>query len=160
MNKLLTFAIILTMVLGSFCLTGPALADVPQVLSVIAWNDGGDTKLNVTIYHNGEVPGHYIDIIKVTVTSGTPNVSQTFPQSGPHNLDQSTHTFNVTLNIGPLSDTPLAQVEAHCNIHGWSEINWTGSIPEYGLPILLLTLAGAISALLLVKCRTRRKFAL
>jgi hypothetical protein len=155
MNRLLTVAIILTMALVGLSLTRPALADVPQVISVVAWNDGGDTKLNVTIYHNGEVPGHYVDSINVTVTIGTKTVSQTFPQSGPHTLDQNTHTFNVTLNFGPLSDTPLAEVQAHCTIYGWSEINWTGSIPEYGLPLLLLTLAGATSVLLMIKHRTR-----
>ena len=156
MNKLLTIAMILTMVLVAFSLARPVLADVPQVKSVVAWNDGGDTKLNVTIYHNGEVSDHYVDRINVTVTSGTPNVSQTFPQSGPHILDQSTHTFNVTLNLGPLSDTPLATVQAHCNVDGWTaDPQWTGSIPEYGLPLLLLTLAGATSALLMIKRRTR-----
>lgn len=154
MNKLLAFAMIMATVLATLFLARPALADVPQVRSVVAWNDGGDTKLNLTIYHNGEVSGHYVDIITVIVTSGTPNVSQTFPQSGPHTLDQSTLTFNVTLDIGPLSDTPLATVRAHCIIHGWST-DWTGSIPEYGLPLLLLTLAGATSAVVTIKRRTR-----
>ena len=156
MNKLLTVAAILTILLAGFSLAGPALADTPQVRSVVAWNDGGDTKLNVTIYHNGEVLGHYVDSITVIVTSGTPNVSQTFPQIGPHTLDQSTLTFNVTLNFGPLSDTPLATVRAHCIIHGWTvDPQWTGSIPEYGLPLLLLALAGVTSALLMMKRRTR-----
>ena len=148
--------IIAAVVLVSLNLAKPVLADTPQVRSVIPWNDGGDTKLNLTIYHNGEVPGHYVDTITVVVTTGTPNVSQTFPQSGPHILDQSTLTFNVTVNIGPLSDTPLAQVKAHCNVHGWSD-PWTGSIPEYELPILLLTLTGATSLFLVVKRKSRMK---
>jgi len=150
LNKLLTVMIIATVILVSLYSVKPALADTPQVRSVIAWNDGADTKLNLTIYHNGEVPGHYVDSITVIVTTGTPNVSQTFPQSGPHTLDQSTLTFNVTLNFGPLSDTPLAQVRAHCNVHGWS-LEWTGSIPEYELPLLWLTLTGATSLFLVVK---------
>jgi len=156
LNKLFTVMIIAAVVLVSFNLAKPALADTPQVRSVIAWNDGADTKLNLTIYHNGEVPGHYVDSITVIVTIGTPNVSQTFPQSGPHILDQSTLTFNVTLNFGPLSDTPLAQVRAHCNVHGWSD-PWTGSIPEYELPLLLLTLAGATSTFLVAKRKFRAK---
>jgi hypothetical protein len=134
----------------------PALADKPQVRSVIAWNDGADTKLNITIYHNEEEPSHYVDNITVVVTTGTPNVSQTFPQSGPHILDQSTLTFNVTVNIGPLSDTPMAQVKAYCNIDGPSD-PWTGSIPEYEVPILLLTLTGATSTFLVAKRKFRAK---
>ncbi len=162
MNKFLTVMIIATVVLVSLNLARPTLADTPQVRSVVAWNDGGDTKLNLTIYHNGEVPGHYVDSIKVIVTSGTPNVSQTFLQSGPHVLDQNTSTFNVTLDFGPLSDTPLAQVQAHCNIDGWSEGEraWTGSIPEYGLPPMLLTLAGATVASLILKHKIRAKVTL
>jgi len=156
LKKLSTCIVIATVVLVCLCSVKPALADTPQVRSVIVWNDGADTKLNLTIYHNGEVPGHYVDSITVIVTTGTPNVSQTFPQSGPHILDQSTLTFNVTLNFGPLSDTPLAQVKAHCNVHGWSD-PWTGSIPEYELPILLLTLTGATSLFLVVKRKSRMK---
>lgn len=154
MNKLLTVLIITTVVLVTLNLARSVLADTPEVRSVVAWNDGGDTKLNVTIYHNGEVPGHYVDSITVGITTGTPNVSQTFPQSGPHVLDQSTLTFNVTLNIGPLLDTPLATVRAHCIIHGWSA-DWTGTIPEYGLPSMLLTLAGASAAILILKRKIR-----
>jgi hypothetical protein len=134
----------------------PAIADTPQVISAVAWNDGGDTKLNLTIHHDGELPGHYVDNITVVIVTGTPNVSQTFPQSGPHVLDQSTLTFNVTVDIGPLSDTPLAQVKAHCNIDGWSD-PWNGTIPEYESPLLLLILAGATSACLFVKGRSRTK---
>jgi len=156
LNKLSTCIIIATVALVCLYSVKPALADKPQVRSVVAWNDGADTKLNLTIYHNGEVPGHYVDSITVVVTTGTPNVSQTFPQSGPHILDQSTLTFNVTLNFGPLSDTPLAQVRAHCNVHEWS-VEWTGSIPEYELPPLLLTLMGIASAFLVVKRKGRAK---
>ena len=156
MNRLLAVMIIATVVLVSLNLARPALADTPQVRSVIAWNDGADTKLNITIYHDGEVPGHYVYNITVVVTTGTPNVSQTFPQSGPHILDQSTLTFNVTVNIGPLSDTPMAQVKAYCNLDGPSD-PWTGSIPEYEVPILLLTLTGATSTFLVAKRKLRAK---
>ena len=155
MNKLLTVVILTALAFSGLGVCRPVSAGIPEVRSVVAWNDGGDTKLNVTVYHeNGEVPGHYVDNILVVVTSGTPNVSQNFPQSGPHPLDQSTSTFNVTLNFGPLSDAPLTTVRAHCIVHGWGP-EWTGTIPEYGLLPLLLTLAGAASALLMMKRRTR-----
>jgi len=156
LNKLLAVMIIATVVLVNLNLAKPALANTPQVRSVIAWNDGADTKLNLTIYHNEEEPSHYVNNITVVVTTGTPNVSQTFPQSGPHILDQSTLTFNVTVNIGPLYDTPLAQVIAYCNIYGPSD-PWTGSIPEYELPILLLALTGATSTFLVAKRSSRAK---
>lgn len=156
MNRLLAVMIIATVVLVNLNLAKPALANTPQVRSVIAWNDGADTKLNLTIYHNKEEPSHYVNNITVVVTTGTPNVSQTFPQSGPHILDQSTLTFNVTVNIGPLYDTPLAQAIAYCNIYGPSD-PWTGSIPEYELPILLLALTGATSTFLVAKRSSRAK---
>ena len=148
--------IIAAVVLVSLNLAKPVLADTPQVRSVIPWNDGGDTKLNLTIYHNQEAAGHYVDSIKVTVTTGTSNVSQTFPQSDPHTLDLTTHTFNVTVDIGPLFDTPLAQVQAHCNLDGWGNA-WTGSVPEYQMPILLLPLTGATLAFLAAKRKLRPK---
>jgi len=150
LKKLFAVMIITTIVLVSLSLARPAFADWPEVRSVVAWNDGADTKLNITIYHIEEVPSHYVDNITVTVTTGTPNVFQTFPQSGPHTLDPTTFTFNVTVDIGPLVDTPLAQVIAYCNIYGPSE-PWVGSIPEYGVPILLLALAGATSTFLVAK---------
>ena len=159
LNKLSTLLIIATFVLVSLYSVKPAIADTPQVISAVAWNDGGDTKLNLTIHHDGELPGHYVDNITVVIVTGTPNVSQTFPQSGPHVLDQSTLTFNVTVDIGPLSDAPMAQVKAHCNIDGWSDDqhSWTGTIPEYESPLLLLILAGATSAFVFVKRRSRTK---
>jgi hypothetical protein len=147
--------IIMTFIVVGLCSVKPAWADTPQVRNVVVWNDGGDTKLNLTIYHNGEVLVHYVDIITVVVTTGTPNVSQTFPQSDPHTLDQSTLTFNVTVNIGPLSDTPMGQVKAHCNIHGWSD-PWNGTIPEYELPLVLI-LMGTTSTFLFMKRRSRAK---
>ena len=117
------------------------------------WNDGGDVKLNVTVYHNGEVPGHYVDTLTVTLTNGG-NLSQTFPQSGPHTLDPVNLTFNVTLDIGQISGSPLANVQAHCNIHGWSSENWTGTVPEYP-PQMLLLLFAAVTSLVLVARKTR-----
>jgi hypothetical protein len=156
LNKLFAIMIIATVVLVSLNLVKPALANTPEVRSVVPWNDGADMKLNITIYHDEEASSHYVDNITVGVTTGTPNVFQTFPQSGPHILDQSTLTFNVTVNIGPLSDSPLAQVGAHCNIYGWGD-PWTGSIPEYEVPLLLLALTGATSAFLVAKRKSRAK---
>ena len=158
MNKAVMIVIFASLFLAGLSSVRSVLADVPQVLNVVAYQDGPDTKLNVTVYHFEEILGDYVDLLKVVVTTGTPNVSQTFPQSGPHTLDPVTHTFNVTLDIGPIGDEPLAQVQAHCISHGWStqEGSWTGTVPEYSFPLLLL--ASSMTAVaLLVKHKAGRK---
>jgi hypothetical protein len=156
LNKLSIIVVVAASMLVCLGSTRNIFADTPQIRNVIVWNDGGSTKLNVTVYHNGEVAGHYVDTLSVTVTSGT-NLSQTFPQSGPHALDPDTLTFNVTLDIGLVSGTPLATVRAHCNSHGWSSQNWTGMVPEYSQLTLLLMLAAALPVALLVhKIRRNR----
>jgi hypothetical protein len=55
----------------------------------------------------------------------------------------------VTLDIGSVSDSPLATVKAHCNLHGWSSQDWTGSVPEYGQLMFTLTLFVTMSLVLL-----------
>jgi len=130
-------------------------ADTPQVRNVVVWDDGGDTKLNATVYHNGEVPGHFVDLLTVTLTGGT-DPFQNFTQTGPHTLDPGTSTFNVTLDVGPVSGSPLATVQAHCNLHGWSSQNWTGVVPEYFqvmFPLMLFVTTSLV--LLLFKRRTK-----
>lgn len=134
---------------------GRVFADVPKVLNVVVWDDGGTTKLNVTVYHSDEVPSHLVDLLTVTLTSG-PNLFHEFPQSGPHTLESSTRTFNVTLDIGSISDAPLATVQARCNLHGPSSLNWTGTVPEYPQMMLALTLAvTTLSVLLLHRSRSK-----
>lgn len=156
MNKAVMIVIFASLVLAGLSSVRSVLADVPQVQNVVVYQDGPDTKLNVTVYHFEETPSDYVDLLKVIVITGTPNVSQTFPQSGPHTLDPVTHTFNVTLDIGPIGDEPLSQVQAHCISHGWSTQNWTGTVPEYSFPFLLL--ASSMTAVaLLIKHRAGRK---
>jgi len=156
MNKAVIFVIFASLFLAGLSSVRSVLADVPQILIVVPYQDGPDTKLNVTVYHFEETPSDYVDLLKVVVTTGTPNVSQTFPQSGPHTLDPITHAFNVTIDIGPISGAPLAQVQAHCVSHGWSTQNWTGTVPEYSFPLLLLA-SSMTAAALLIKRRAGRK---
>ncbi len=146
--------IALVAILTLVCLSsaGRVSADTAQVRNVIVWDDGVTTKLNVTVYHSGEVPGHFVDLLTVTLTGGS-NLFQNFTQTGPHTLDPGTSTFNVTLDIGPVSDTPLATVQAHCNLHGWSSQNWTGAVPEYAQMMLALTLSVTTSSVLLLHRR-------
>jgi hypothetical protein len=145
------FIIFLVFALGS---VRSVFADVPEIRNVVVYQDGADIKLNVTVYHFEEVSDDYVDLLQVIVTTGTPHVNQTFPQSGPHVLDPVTHTFNVTLDIGPINGSPLCQVEAHCITHGWSTINWTGTVPEYSFPLLLAV--SMISLIVLFKSKSRR----
>lgn len=158
MNKAVMIVILASLFLAGLSSVKSVLADVPQIRNVVVYQNGLDTMLKVTVYHFEETPSDYVDLLKVVVTTGTPNMSQTFPQSGPHTLDPVTHTFNVTLDIGPISDAPLAQVQAHCISHGWSTQNWTGTVPEYSFPLLLV--ASSMTAVaLLIKQRAGRKLA-
>jgi hypothetical protein len=156
MNKAVMIVILASLFLAGLSSVRIVLADIPKVLNVVVYQDGPDTKLNVTVYHFEETLSDYVDFLRVYVITGARNVSQTFPQSGPHTLDPVTQTFNVTLDIGPIGDEPLAQVQAHCISHGWSSQNWTGTVPEYSFPLLLL--ASSMTAVaLFVKHRAGRK---
>jgi len=127
-----------------FCLglVKPVFANIPKVENVIAWKDGANTMLTVTIHHITEDSGHHVDEINVSVNGGI----QSFPQNSPHLLDLVTFTFHVT--IGPITGvtgTPTATVSAHCSVNGWSSQlqggDWVGQIPEFSLPMLLVTMA-------------------
>lgn len=157
MSKSTTLAVFVILLLISFASVKSVFADVPIVENVIAFSEGEDTELNVTVYHFEEVPGDYVNLLTVTLTYGTPNLSQSFPQSGPHTLDPLTHTFNVTLNIGPINDSPLAVVKAHCIQHDWSQQNWTGPVPEYSFPLVLMLSMSALTVLLKFKKLRRQK---
>jgi hypothetical protein len=146
LKKLLTLVAAILVLVFLFS-ARDAFADVPRIMNVAVWNDGGNIKLNVTVYHNGETSGHYVDMLNVTLTSGG-SLLQSFPQSGPHTLDPSTLTFNVTLDIGQVSDAPLGVVTAHCNLHGWSSQNWTGVVPEYPEQMLIVLFAVVMSVAL------------
>jgi hypothetical protein len=141
-------------------LVEPASADTPRVINVVAWNSGGNTMLNVTVYHDSlgaEEGGHYVDNIEVDVGGSV----QDFAQSGPHAYcDTVNHYFNVTAGpITGVTGTPAATVKAHCTIHGLSEQNWTGQIPEYTTLALILILLLASSVVIFVHRRSSRIFA-
>lgn len=148
--KKLSILVLATLMLVFLCSARNVFAEIPKIRNVMVWNDGGNIKLNVTVYHNEETPDHYVDTLSVTLTSGA-NLSQSFPQSGPHTLDPDTLTFNVTLDIGQVSDAPLATVRAHCTLDGWSSENWTGAVPEYSQQMLLALLAVVMSVALLAR---------
>lgn len=155
MDKHLLFFVLFSLALLSLSVAKPVLADTPAVITVVPWNSGSDTMLNVTVYHDvgAEVLGHYVDNIEVNVEGNIQN----FPQGGPHAYyDTVKHYFNVT--VGPITGitgTPTATVRAHCNIHLWSQSNWTGQIPEFSIPILLFTLILATSVAFFASRKTK-----
>jgi hypothetical protein len=152
LNKLSILVLFAALIFASSsALSKPCFADVPQVRNVTVWRDGVNTMLNVTVYHNQEIASHRVDSFTVTFAAGG-NPSQTFPQNDPHTLDSTTSTFNVTLNIGSVTDSPVATVQAHCNLHGNSSQNWTATVAEFPLTILT-TLPLALASLLVVLLR-------
>jgi len=136
LNKLLLISILTSSIFLSLNPAKPALAGQPSVLNVIPWSNGGNTMLNVTVYHSpGEVGSHFVNNITVSVDGNV----QYFSQSGPHTFYDSSNHFNVT--VGPVTGvtgTPTAIVGAICSFNGPSEVNWTGQIPEFTLPLLLM----------------------
>jgi desulfoferrodoxin (superoxide reductase-like protein) len=122
---------------------GPVFAVVPEVRSVVPWNNGRSVILNVTVYHTPEISAHHVDAIEVTMGANTTDLSISV-----QNLS-SDDTFTVPYDLGPVSGTPTITVRAHCNVHGWSTVNWSGVIPEFQVLVLLLALllTGSIAAL-------------
>jgi len=112
----------------------PVFAVVPEVRSVVPWNSGGSTVLNVTVYHTPEISLHYVDAVEVTMGANTTDLT-----IGVQNLSPDS-TFTVSYDLGPVSGAPAITVKAHCSVNGWSTVDWSGTIPEFRLPVLLLTL--------------------
>jgi len=135
------FALLLVASFLIFALnTSPALANVPSVTDVIAWTRQSDnhTILNITIFHSGYYPGHYVDWVQVDVSGTIHKIDMT--ASSP--VDQTTSsTFTVTYDLGVISGNPTVQAEAHCTIHGtgaWSPLT---TVPELSPFMLILALA-------------------
>lgn len=118
----------------SVCLVSisPVEAIVPQVQDVIVWNSGGETILNVTVYHTPVSSLHHVDRIEADVEGSVTS----FP------VDQSSTTFIAQINLGQITGTPSAIIRAHCTIDGWSSWSETFQIPELSswiiIPLFLL----------------------
>jgi hypothetical protein len=69
------------------------------------------------------------------------------PVSEPYN------NFTIQYDLGPIIGNPTINVDAHCIVNGWASAslqNWEGQIPEFSLPMLLLTLILATSVITFV----------
>ena len=135
MAKASRILVSLIVILASTALSSPVLAVVPEVRNVVPSDVGGSAYLNVTVYHTPEIADHYVDMIRVTMGSNTTTLTISVQSLTPQD------TFTVPYDLGPTQGTPNVTVEAHCIIHGWSAVNWSGTVPEYSLTALLMTLA-------------------
>jgi len=154
MNKALGLSILVISFLLSAVPVKLSFAIVPEVRSVAVYSEGGDTILNITIYHYPEeiITPHYVDIIRITVGENAP-IEYSI---GVQPLT-SQNTFNITYNLGQVSGTPSVLVEAHCIVNGWSTSNWSGQVPEFSLATLLLMLTLSTSLILVGFRKVRQK---
>jgi hypothetical protein len=140
-NKPSTILILAISILLSVSFAKPVSAIIPQVTNVDVWNSGGNTILNVTVFHDPENTLHHVDEIQVDVEGSI----QTFPVEV-----QPTTTFTIPCNLGPIQGTPSTTIKAHCTVNGWSQTHGPIEIPEFSPPALLLTLALATLSVVLV----------
>lgn len=125
----------LVVILASTAFSSPVLAVVPEVRNVVPYDVGGSTYLNITVYHTPEIADHYVNMINVTMGSNTTTLTLSVQTLTPQD------TFTVSYDLGPTQGTPSITVKAHCVLHGWSAVNWSGTVSEYSLPVLLMALA-------------------
>jgi hypothetical protein len=153
MNKILCLSILVISFLLSTVPVKSSFAIVPEVQSVVVFNEGDSTFLNITIYHypeETETP-HYVDIIRVTVGDNVTELPIGVQPLTPQN------TFTIIYDLGPVSGTPTVLVEAHCTVNGWSTINWSGQIPEFSSSTLLLVLVLSTSLILTIFRNARQE---
>ena len=140
----------LVIVLASTAFSSSVLAVVPEVRNVVPYDVAGSTYLNITVYHTPEIADHYVDMIKVTMGSNTTTLTIGVQSLTPQD------TFTVSYDLGPTQGTPSVTAEAHCIIHGWSTVNWSGTVPEYSLPVVLMTLALISASTVFLHRRNKR----
>ena len=137
-SRLPSAIVLIILVLLCVSSARPAFAIQPRVQSVVPYNVGNDTHLNVTVYHfpeDASIP-HYVNVIEVTVGVNTTDLTIGVQPLNPDD------TFTVDYNLGPISGSPTITVKAHCIVNGWSTpFDWTGAIPEFSVPTLLAALA-------------------
>jgi len=121
------------------------------VKDVVVYESDGNTFLNITVNHLDQITIHYVDTIRVTI--GGSNVTTLAVSYQPATPDNN---YTYQYNAGPISGTQMAVVAAHCIIHFWSEVNWSGPIPEFSFPVLLLAFAASSSIIVFVYQKSRR----
>jgi desulfoferrodoxin (superoxide reductase-like protein) len=121
-------------------------ADVPSVLQVDNLSQGSTGKIKVQIRHLNPSGGHYVDAVEVDVAG----------QVKSFNLQaQNSNPFTVELELGQIQGSPNAKVQAHCNMHGWSDWSSTVQVPEFSE--VSATVLAALAAALLIARRKRNR---
>jgi hypothetical protein len=129
---------LLALLLGAVVVSVQVLtvgALVPSIVSVVSYDVGSTTWLNITVYHAAPPAlgsGHYTSVIQLEV-NGT---VQDLPQS-----PQSTETFSVQHSLGPTSGKYSVRARALCNLHGYSGWSNPVTVPEYSLLAVVLFMA-------------------
>ncbi|MGI9370727.1 MAG: hypothetical protein ACR2O2_18010 [Ruegeria sp.] len=103
-------------VILSFLLAAPALADPPMVKNVSASRTGDTWRFDVTIRHPDTGWDHYADGWRVLDMEGTELGMRELLH--PHENEQP-FTRSLT-GIAIPDDASPVQVQARCNVDGWS----------------------------------------
>ncbi len=141
--------ILTILVLSYVTFAEPAFAIVPTVEKVVPYNVGSSTYLNITVHHfPQDTTPHYVNTIKVTMETNVTQLTISLqPVSAPY------YNFTIQYDLGQVTGDPTINVDAHCIVNGWASAslqNWEGQIPEFSLPMLLLTLILATSVITFV----------
>jgi len=159
LNRPLPMIILVIVALMSVNAVSPVSAIVPTVQKVVPYDVGGSTYLNITVQHTPQDPTipHYVDMIKVTMGTNTTQLNINSISVSPPN-----NNFTVTYDLGPISGTPSITVDAHCLVNGWASSAfpnqaWTGTVPEFSLPMLLLVMIAVLSIAVFISRKARPK---
>jgi hypothetical protein len=111
------------------------------------WNSGGETILNITVYHTPVEVLHHVDEIEVDVDGSITS----FP------VDQPSITFTFQAKLGQITGTPSARARAHCNVHGWSSWSEPLQIPEFPSWIILPLLVVSAFVVAMIQSKITKK---
>lgn len=154
-NSFLCTSLLVTIALMSSSFMASVQAVIPEVRNVIVYDVAGSTLLNVTVYHIPQDSSHYVSKIQVSIGSNITDVTIPVQSLRPDS------TFVITYDVGPVSDTPMATVDAYCTVNGWASSagkQWAGQIPEFSTSALLLAmLLGTLLATVAVRKARRQQ---
>lgn len=136
MSRLLCIAMLTILAMAASASLGLVHANVPTIKSVIVFDVDGNTHLNVTINHLDQNQSHYVDMISVEVIGGNLTDFQFGYRPTAPNGD-----VVYECDLGPIPEERNALLVTHCSLHGPSLDIWSGAVPEFSVPTLLLALA-------------------
>lgn len=120
------------------------MAIVPQIQDITVLENGDDTLLEVTFFHNPVNAAHYVNEIEVDVNG----VFTTYP------ISQDSTTFTARLNLGQISGTQPARVRVYCTFDGWSSWSNQQTIPEFQ-SLMVISLLLSVCCLFVLRFRKK-----